>query len=137
MASVFSTEVVEVVVAGVSVASAAAAGVVVAVRRRRAQAALRASIEAALGETLEAKAQLAQVSRDYQALTRAVRAQIDVDIAAQQRAIVLALAEVQRDLSAVVVAAPDAHVMTPGLRLVARQLETALATLQPGDDVSP
>ena len=85
----------------------------------------------ALADALALKArgseELAQLSQSWRSLLRLTRDEIAADVAAQRQRFIAELLPLRASLEEMVRAAPQGHVLTLGLQLVARQLEGVVA----------
>jgi hypothetical protein len=125
--------------AALLVTSGGALGWLTLARRRRLQRETSRALAGAEAQKRDAVDALARASREYSALREATHKEVEAGVSAERTALLRELEPVHRALAELLVAAPAAHVLTPGLTLVARQLESVLSSARasPERDAHP
>ena len=126
MGSLNVDTVLEIVLAGLlATTSALGAAAFWLLRSRKAQH--RKALADALALKARGSEELAQLSQSWRSLLRLTRDEIAADVAAQRQRFIAELLPLRASLEEMVRAAPQGHVLTLGLQLVARQLEGVVA----------
>jgi hypothetical protein len=113
--------------AALLVTSGGALGWLTLARRRRLQREMSRALARAEAHKRDAVDALARASREYSALREATRVEVEAGVLAERDALLRELKPVRLALADLLASAPAAHVLTPGLTLVARQLEGVLS----------